>query len=215
MRDTRWRVLCAVLAACALGGCSSETDGQAAPVEDPGQRMSSAASSAPEQSQAPDSAAPRAANPLDVRKLKENPCDLLTDNQTRQLFGRVEAGRSRDVELGAACSWGTTSRDSAGVLLTGSFPDRTSLSVLYDGRKRFNIFQPVASVAGYPALINLLYDTRPDGECMLNVGVNAQQVLTVQVTVRGGQDPAANFDNPCGVAREAAEVMMRTVKARG
>ncbi|WP_370945347.1 DUF3558 domain-containing protein [Amycolatopsis sp. cg5] len=101
---------------------------------------------------------PPVANPLDTTKFEQNPCDVLTKEQARELANLTTTKLDAEAPGGAICSWVDENHNDINFSL-----NRTGgLETLYRNHRSDDpgYFEPVPSVAGYPAVFADIQDGR-------------------------------------------------------
>jgi hypothetical protein len=196
-----------VLAALALAGCSTKTDGTANPI----------ASGAPGTSSSTNgdggggNGAPKVSSPLDPAKLKSDVCSVLSASQRSSLG--VEDGTPRTTSAGSSCAWVYKDDETRSSRVDiAADPNTDGLAGIYDlyakgGKDQYEYWEPT-QVSGYPGVYAATKDFRTQGQCKLLVGVTDSQA--VQVFTQIGSGPGAS--DPCPYALKAAEAMIQTLK---
>ncbi|MFD8494964.1 DUF3558 domain-containing protein [Amycolatopsis sp. NPDC059657] len=180
-----------------LAGCSKSTSGNATPTS---------ATSGPSSSSGPP--VPQVTNPLDTTKFEQNPCNLLSPDQARALANLVTTRLDSKAPGGPICGW----QDEHHNDVNFSFTRGGGLSDVYRNHRPDDpgYFEPVPSIAGYPAVYGSIADSRADGTCTLIVGVS-NDVVMVTSSELGGTSP--DEKNPCPLVQKAAEAAIATLKA--
>lgn len=198
MSPPRWA--CAVVAGAAgvlLAGCSAETSGTPAPTSAPSEPGAPSASGG---------VAPDVRTPLQPGRYLQQPCALLTSDQVNQLGVADDNGGddSRSDPAGAQCGW-TEAGTGLGVVWEST--NRGGLDDIYAQRDYLEYFEPT-QVQGFPAVFASALDSRSTGDCVLHVGVNAQDVFFVKFKA---PDPPLQ-DRSCQQARRAAGWVLDTLR---
>lgn len=174
------------LAVAVLAGCSSGAN-TGAPRTTP---STSAAASG----------APRVAHPLDASKMLQDPCSSLTTSDLTGLGIDNPTGKPRQTDYGPLCTW--SSLDGVGI--TWEKVNTNGLSDLYQQKSSAAYWIPI-TVSGYPAVFaDTVSDSRPHGDCEINVGVNDHLYFFADYQAGPGNDA-------CPKARQAAADVIRNL----
>ncbi|MFD8494955.1 DUF3558 domain-containing protein [Amycolatopsis sp. NPDC059657] len=179
-----------------LAGCSHTTPGNA----------TTAPSTSGSSSNGP--VVPQVTNPLDTTKFEQNPCDVLTKDQARELANLTTTRLDAKAPGGAICGWQDENHNDVNFSL-----NRTGgLETLYRNHRSDDpgYFEPVPSVAGYPAVFASISDGRAGGTCTLSVGVSKDVAMVVSSTFFAS---SPNRSDPCPLVQKAAEMAIATLKA--
>jgi hypothetical protein len=133
---------------------------------------------------------------------------VLTAAQLKELSVGASGNQVNDAPLGPQCAW----KDSQGpstinfgvIFLTSG----QGLAGIYSQKDTYKVFQPLLDTAGYPTVVAMSDDGRPQGDCEISVGVSNQLVIDVEGTVNGGPDKT----NPCPRIQSIAAAMVTTMK---
>jgi outer membrane murein-binding lipoprotein Lpp len=184
-----------VVAGLGLAGCSTSN---------PGSASASSQTASPTSASAKPSA-PRVANPLDVAKYEQNPCNVLTAAQASQFANLTQTRISPD-SSGALCRWYDEPRNS----VTFSFARGGGLNDAYGYQdSESGYFKVSPDISGYPAVFSGPTDDRSKGGCQLIVGVRDNEVMTVLVSFRSS---SPYYADPCAQATKATEMAIATLK---
>ena len=150
---------------------------------------------------------PAVAHPLDVSKVRQAPCSVLTSAQLTQLN---VAGSGKVVSSGSpTCDWGDSAQQSK-IGVTVIFPPADNgLADIYSQKDTYAVFKPVPDVDGFPAVIALSADSEGQGICQVSVGVSNQQIIDIGVTM-GAQAPDAT--KACTPNQTVAAAVISTIK---
>lgn len=208
----RTRVLAALFAGLTVslfvGGCSDSNAGNPAP----GDQTASGETQQPG-SGLPSHGAPKVEKPLDTSDFEAKPCSVATVQKLKSAGLDVEQPESDpDGSTGPECIWTFASPQYGS--MAGAFVrlHNQGLSALYQRRSSYALFEPVSSVAGYPAVIYDTSDSRKDGFCALSVGVRDDQQYEIATTLDTAHPDQSN---PCSVAQKVAEIAVETMKNGG
>jgi Protein of unknown function (DUF3558) len=201
----RTPILLALLATTTLAGCTT-TGGNPTPATNTTAASTSAAGDTTP------NGAPKVTTPLDFTEAAAAPCTLLDAAQLQALGMTGVAGEDNSSPLGPACIWSGTSGASGQSVGFSFVTGDGGLDYLYQMRNSYDLFEPQPPIQGQPALLNEPLDARKDGECSVVVGLTDKQILTTTVLMRTGANPAPKFNDPCGVATQAAGLALTTIK---
>lgn len=185
MRLTIALVACAFATSALATGCSWAEGGSTAP------------SGVGVTSERPRQLSPPVDNPRDIRAYGDRPCDVFTIEQLTQ-FGFDRPPNSTDTLPSGAktCVWIDSGHN--GRLALGTYPDWDVLERTYLAGASLPVFEPI-EIAGLPAVV--YQDAIGLPRCEVTVGLAGRQGLDVTFT-----DLREPPDDPCGAARDAAEV---------
>jgi hypothetical protein len=122
------------------------------------------------------------------------------------------ASKDASRPTGASCGWNDTFGTSGQSLYFTFVVGDGGLDFLYQSKSSYGLFEPQPALQGYPTLLISSNDERKDGGCGFAVGLTDKQHLLVTMSVRGGPNPAPRFNDPCGVAKEAADLALTSIK---
>lgn len=182
--------------ALTITACDSEVKGQPAP---PAGTSAAGAPSSPKEF----TKAPPVTDPLDATKYVADPCASLTPAQ----YQAFRAGTGQKDPTNPICAWKV---DQADTRITVAFTPEVQqgLSGVYAqndiGFWEDGYFTPT-TVSGYPAVYASIIDSRPQGICQLNVGLNDKLYFFSLVSSRPGSDS-------CTAAMNVAEKVLETIK---
>jgi len=155
----------------------------------------------------PKNGAPNVSDPLNVSALADDPCEAMTNEQAK---GFAETFLGETISSGN-CRWkyqGEHYRIGyvGGGIESGNYVGLTK----YYGPIDEEVMEvnPVDSVHGYPAVhADLELDTA--GQCLLKVGLRNDVVYDALANL---ESEHPEYDDPCGVAREFAGVVVDNLK---
>ena len=186
-----------------LAGCSSSTDGIAAPAP---------SSSVPDNTTPPYAGAPKVQNPLPDSVISGDPCqDAFTPEQLKVNVGTGITGEPDNVPgSGPACIW--ADRGAFGGLLKIYFTtaQKRGLSAYYDQTKNvMKRFDVLPLIQGFPAVA---YSDKPGPVspfCQVAVGISdtADFVVSLDVSTKSTADA-------CQIAAEIAGDVATTLKQK-
>ena len=190
-----------------LAGCVTVSKGDPSP--DPKSEVSTTNPSSPSSSGSeedlPSDGAPKVEEPLvDASRFEQDPCSILTAAQAQEL-DLPAAGEQQDGALGLDCEW--FNPDTRGEVTISSLANnRRGLSGFYAANQRgeYAYFTELPPIEGFPAIATDVTDRRPEGRCIVVVGVTDQLAFGVslqlsQVNV-GQQDPCETAVMVTGIA---------------
>jgi hypothetical protein len=202
--SARWAASGAALAATALliAGCGGSA-ASPQPKPDPG-----GASAPPSQSAGPELHYPQQ---LDASPMIKDPCSALTGPQIHKVIGAKPNEGTVQHAVGVTCVWHPASIDEPRRSIGVHWPSGdVGMDYLYRVKDRWQYFQPTSSVAGFPAVVTSQGNSRTaGGECVINVGVNEQQLFFAEFLA--GATPPPDL-KPCAKARQAAKYVIQKLK---
>lgn len=193
-----------------LAGCSNFSGGNPVPTGD--QTSVGSPSDAPSGGgDLPSHGAPKVQNPLDTTAFHQQPCQVLTDDQLRQL--NLEAPGETGKGVGAPdCTWRNRST-GASLGMQFELANSQGLSTLYERREQNDLWIELPSIEGYPALAASTRDTRNQlGDCTVLVGVTDSLEFSVSGTLSNAKRGKAD---PCEATQLAANLVLQTLKKGG
>ena len=157
----------------------------------------------------PFAGAPKVSTPLDATKFLNDPCLALTSGQVAQL--QVGQGKESQGPLGNKCEW--VNHESLGyvnVQFLAKF--REGLSAVYKANDdgKYAVFEPVADVAGFPAVVAGQQNDQNSGICIMFIGLSDD--LAMQLGVRESESKRGTVE-PCDVTKAVAPLVLETMKA--
>ncbi len=84
----------------------------------------------------------------------------------------------------------------------------SGLAGIYSQKGQYVVFEPLPDIVGYPAIVAMTDDARPQGDCKISVGASNDLLLSIEGFVNGGPDVA----NPCPRVQAIATAMVTTMK---
>lgn len=217
MRRLPFRLVPGTVAIVLVASCTTTTPGQA--TSSPGDPPDTSTKTSTETTSDPPSnsddlptaGAPEVDEPLDTSKFQEDPCLSLTLEQSEGIFGFNGPGELSDGALGKSCDWRNRDTRSAGSI---SFLDKDprGLSGEYEANEdgRWDVFEELPPIEGYPAVVRSVGDDRPNGICTVVVG--ASDEIAFQAWVRLSESNVGEKD-PCDVAADIAGEAVKTMQA--
>jgi hypothetical protein len=204
----------AALLAVTATACTSTAQGN--PVAGPTSANDQAPSGSPTSSDEPtkdtlpSDGAPKVAAPVDASYFEQNPCDVLTADQAKELDVDVRGERS-DTNFGAGCSW-QSARSNGNTSIDFMSDDKRGLSSTYrsHGKGEFAFFEPLADIEGHPAVALNPDDDDPKATCAIVVGLTDELAVMNITNLSSGN---VGQKDPCAVAATATTLMVRTIKA--
>ena len=196
-----------------MASCTTTTPGQAtsSPGDPPDTSTETTTNPPSNSDELPTAGAPEVDEPLDTSKFQEDPCLSLTLEQSEGTFGFNGPGEPIDGALGKACGWKNRDTRSAGQI---GFLDKDprGLSGEYEANEdgRWDVFEELPPIEGYPAVIRSVGDDRPNGICTVVVG--ASDEIAFQIWVRLSESNVRKKD-PCDVAVDIAGEAIKTMRA--
>lgn len=195
----------------ALAGCTTISRGE--PVSATTSEVSTSNSTSPPSGGAddlPSHGAPKVENPLDTTRFQQDPCSILTASQAQDVLKLSPQGELEDTAFGKGCEWANP--DTRGEVHIGFLTGNTrGLSAAYAANQRgeYPYFIKLPPIEGYPAVASDIEDRRPEGICIVIVGVTDQ--LTFDVALHLSQANVGNKE-PCEVAAQVAGMALQTMK---
>lgn len=154
--------------------------------------------------------APAVANPINPGAMVGQPCGILTKDQLSS-FG-AKPGTTEEFGPGKACSWKFGDRDFGMRAWFDPGATKSGLGDIYANKQQHTFdkgyFEPT-TVGGQPAAFANIGDSRPQGSCVLDVGVNPNLVLTISIDAYG------TGKKSCTAASNIAAKMIDTLKSGG
>jgi hypothetical protein len=213
----RRSLLLGVLTLMVASGCTTTSEGSPEPtptsettVETTNSTPPSSGSEEPQDRELPYAGAPKVDTPLDTTRYQQDPCQALTAAQAQELNVN-HPGEPRDGALGNACEF--PGRSDVRALVELAFLDENpfGLSAVYqaneDGKyEEFNVPPPIE---GYPAVMPIATDDRPNGGCEVFVGVSDE--IAFALFIRLSTANVGELD-PCETAAMVAGMALRTMK---
>ncbi|MCC8244986.1 DUF3558 domain-containing protein [Saccharothrix luteola] len=201
-------VAASLLAATSVTGCSAETQGTPTRVTE----ATGSPTSTSTDNGTTEHGAPRVKNPVDFSATEVDPCSALTATQVQTLGLAGTTGKDDSRASGKACMWSGFTGPSGLIVSLRFVAGSGGLDNLYNLRSSYKLFEPQSEIQGLPAALVAVLDNRARGECGLAVGLTDSQHILITVISRTGADPAPRIGEPCVVAREAADLMLTTIK---
>lgn len=213
MRRRPSQLLLALLSAVLATSCTTVSEGEPGPASTPTSDGETIGSTPPDTSQPsdelPTDGAPAVANPLDTTAYQQDPCKALTSAQAREL-NVTPTSEIYDGGLGNGCQWfNEQTRGQTDVVFDDKDP--RGLSALYAANKadKYEYFEQLAPIEGYPAIVRDVIDDRPRGNCTVVTGVTNE--IAFEAIVQLSQANVGKKD-PCDVAAQVAEMVLQTMK---
>jgi hypothetical protein len=208
----RIRPLTLLLGLTLLTGCTTTSEGTPRPtLTNDTSAESPSRSDEPDGEELPYAGAPKVNDPLETSRYQQDPCLGLTAAQTEELNVN-SPGEPRDGALGNACTWGGRDDRRALVELASLDEYPFGLSAAYQANEdgKYDFFEVLPPIEGYPAVALGRVDDRQNGGCALAVGVSDE--IAFGVTIRLSTANVAEKD-PCETAAMVAGMALRTMKA--
>lgn len=156
---------------------------------------------------------PNVAHPLDTTAFQKAPCSVLTATQLQQLTITTAGQPDLTDPLGPVCHWHNQTGPSKIDLTVYIGASGQGLSGPYSQKDSYQVFEPQQDIGGYPALIAMTDDARPQGDCQIGVGASNTQELSIEGQLKTGADASPDVSNPCPRVRAVAEAVIATIKA--
>lgn len=201
------RLIGLIAVALVVSGCTSEAPGQAVPTLGSGSAGPPTSTSTSRIGLAPPINSPE----LDLKRYEGRVCDLLTPAQLAS-FAIHAPGKAEDEIVGPVCTWNPPDT-SAGARVTVDILSKVGYGWdgVYQGKKKWAVFEEAGEINGYPAVHVALTNTDfSTGTCASVVGVSRELVFDVGVNVNVLSSP--EYKNPCSVSDTVASMVIDTVK---
>jgi len=201
-----------VLLYLAVAGCTTTSPGEAtpAPTSEVGSTDSPPSSSGGSDD-LPSDGAPKVEHPLEnTSPFEGDPCSILTAAQAQEL-GLPTIGKEKTGALGLDCEWHNP--DTRGQVTIGFLTNNDrGLSAFYaeNERKPYAYLTPLSNIEGYPAIASDSGDQRPEGICLVQVGVTDQ--LAFHVDLQLSQANVEKKKDPCETGAMVAGKALQTMK---
>jgi uncharacterized protein DUF3558 len=199
--------LASLLSLALAAGCTVPSKGDPLPAGSPdttAPRTSGTAEALPY------AGAPKVDDPLDTSTYEKDPCKSLTADQAEYLSLPRTGKPTENEVLGIGCDWFNeeTRGEVQIVFLVG---DPRGLSPEYDADKkgRWEYFEELPDIDGYPAVIRLGTDDRDAGHCTVVVGVADDMAFE---TILRLSEVNVGTLKPCEVAADVAGMAVKTMK---
>lgn len=202
MRSRSTTVLAVAASVALIAGCNGENPGKPST----GQPASSAAESG-----LPRAGAPKVATPLKTTALETSACDAASESDVNSAGVTLKTAEPQDIAGGKGCLWIFT--NTSGTVtgnLNVSQPD--GLSHLYALKAQgsgVTTFQPVADIAGYPAVVYANGGEGP-GVCNLAIGVRDDMMYVLTTQLFSG---SPKYNDACGLLTKFGEFTVQHLKA--
>jgi hypothetical protein len=191
-------------------GCTTTSEGTPLPGStSTSETPSNPSSDEPPSGDLPSDGAPKVEKPLDVSHFAQSPCDALTP-ENAQILKMPSVGEQSGDSLGNGCRW--INKQTSGSLSIDFFSaDRRGLSSVYREAKGsdFPHFEPIDDIGGHPAVAFHPEVAKPTVDCVVAVGVTDQLVFDARVAL---SDANIGKKDPCSLAAQAADMMMKTMQ---
>lgn len=200
-------LLLACVGSLVLSACSPETSGTASPVNTPSSAETSGTSA-----DVPGPGVPKVESPIDTAPFTSEPCSALTDSQVTEVFGGpVTPKPDLNAPAGPTCGWDPADGSGASVHVIFSPPDdNLGLTGVYRARgTNYKLFEPLAPIDGFPAVVYGTSDLRSQGVCSVAIGTSDH--ATVDLTVTQTRAKVGKAD-PCQAAQTVAAKVISSLK---
>jgi len=158
----------------------------------------------------PTNGAPKVEHPLEkTSRFEQDPCSILTAAQAQDLDLPTK-GKEDDGSFGLDCQW--FNEDTGSKVTIGFFTnDPRGLSGSYAAHDegKYGFFTPLPPIEGYPAIAVDVTDRRPEGICLVEVGVSDK--LSFHVDLHLSQVNVGTKD-PCEIGAMVAGKALQTMK---
>lgn len=203
MRSRSVATLAAVVSVAAVvAGCGSETPGTPTP--------SPTASSAAE-SGLPRAGAPKVGTPLKTTAIETNACEAASESEINSTGVTLKTAEPQEIAGGKGCLWifANTSGTVTGNLNANEPDGLSHLYALKAQGSGVTTFQPVADIAGYPAVV---YANGGEGAgvCNLAIGVRDEMMYVLTTQLFKG---SPKYDDACGLLTKIGEFAVQHLKA--
>jgi hypothetical protein len=212
LRNRLAGIVLSILCVTAAAGCTTTSSGTPLPgptssTEDPPSSSDDPPPS--EDDELPSDGAPKVQHPFDASHFEQNPCELLSPENTSEL--KVgPTGEPADTNFGKGCSW-RNSETGGGVTIGFTTTDKRGLSGAYRENKNgdFLYFEPIDDIEGHPAVAYSTQKAKPTASCSVAVGITDQLSFS---TLIGLSAANVGVKNPCEEGARVAGMAMRTMK---
>lgn len=209
MRIRRSLAITSLLGIAIVSACTTPSEGDPRPADSTGSTTSSSSGNGKEE--LPFAGAPKVNDPLDTSRYEEDPCRSLTSAQAQSLNLPPTGTLDDTVALGIGCDW-FNEQTRGEVNIVFLVDDPRGLSPEYDANRRgkWEFFEELPTIEGYPAVARAGIDSRDDGTCTVVVGVADDMAFALSVRLS-----LANIENgdPCKKAAEVAGLALQTMEA--
>lgn len=207
MRIRRSPAIASLLGIAIVSACTTSSEGEPRPVDSTGSMTSSSSGNGEE---LPFAGAPKVNDPLDTSRYEKDPCRSLTSAQAQSL-NLPPTGTFNEATLTVGCTWFNT-QTRGEVNIDFIVDDPRGLSPEYQANRsgKWEFFEELPTIEGYPAVARAGIDSRDDGTCTVVVGVADDMAFASSV-----QLSLANIENgdPCKKAAEVAGLALQTMEA--
>jgi hypothetical protein len=207
MHIRRSLAIASLLGIAIVSACTISSEGEPRPVDSTGSMTSSSSGNGEE---LPFAGAPKVNDPLDTSRYEKDPCLSLTSAQAQSL-NLPPTGTFNEATLTVGCTWLNT-QTRGEVNIDFIVDDPRGLSPEYQANRsgKWEFFEELPTIEGYPAVARAGIDSRDDGTCTVVVGVADDMAFASSV-----QLSLANIENgdPCKKAAEVAGLALQTMEA--
>jgi len=218
MRTRPAALLLGLLSLAIAASCTTTSGGSPEPtstssdttVETTDSTPPSSGSEGPEDRELPYAGAPKVDNPLDTTRYQQDPCQALTPTQAEELNVNTP-GEPHDGGLGNACEFRGTSdrRALVDVASLDEYPFGLSASYQANEDGKYDFFDELGLIEGYPAVALAAADDRPNGGCGVDVGVSDEIAFNVVIELSTAN---VGEKDPCETAAMVVGMVLRTMK---
>ncbi len=191
-------------------GCTTTSQGEARPATTGVTTSDSTPGTSGNGDELPYAGAPEVSDPLDTSSYEQDPCKALTASQTQPLNLPSAGETLENVALGNGCAW--YNEETGGevniVFATG---EQDGLSSEYKANEdgKWEVFEELPDIEGYPAVIRASSDRRDLGNCLVVVGTANDMVFESIVQL---SDANVGKRDPCEVAEQVAGLALQTMQ---
>jgi hypothetical protein len=198
-------VICLLALATLVAGCTSTTNGTAAPA--PAAATTSGGGDASTPPSVNNYVAPKVATPLDTTKWQPNPCTTVTAAQL-QALDITQPGKLTTDPTGNLCDWSPQLDVHYTFAFNTSFDPGDAKGLANDYEFADGSLARLPDIQGQPAVTQPAKNT--DGNCTVYVGATDTVDYVVAVVIEAG---LPHHDDPCTPAHQIAADATATMKA--
>jgi hypothetical protein len=193
-----------------VSACTTTSEGEPRPVTTDSATSESTPDTSSNEEELPFAGAPKVNDPLDTSRYQQDPCQSLTADQTQPLNLPTTGKINNQVALGIGCDWrNQETRGEISINFINDDPHGLSAEYKANNEGKWEYFEELPDIEGYPAVVRAGTDDRDLGFCIVVVGVADD--LTFDSIVQLSQTNVGQKD-PCEVAAQVAGLALQTMK---